>query len=74
MKKMSLPIRFHDCLSNSASSLQVTTVFHFCGSRGRVLLIFDSFESSFVQYLNQKCRMYVLSSLNVVVMPRNMRV
>ena len=52
MKKMSLPIRFHDCLSNSASSLQVTTVFHFFGSRGRVLLIFDSFESSFVQYLN----------------------
>ena len=51
MKKMSLPIRFHDCLSNSASSLQVR-VFHFFGSRGRVLLIFDSFESSFFQYLN----------------------
>ena len=54
MKKMSLPIRFHDCLSNSASSLQVTTVFHFFGSWGRVLLIFDSFESSFFSIFELK--------------------
>ena len=74
MKKMSPPIRFHDCLSNSAGFLQVRTVFLFSLGVGGVLLIFDSFGSSVVQPLIYTCRMYVVSSLDAAVMPGARRV
>ena len=71
MKKMSPPILFHDCLSNSAGFLQVRRVFLFSLGVGGVLLIFDSFGSSFVQPLIYTCRMYVAwseeSSINIIV-------